>query len=256
MADLSLTLGGVTFTGFEIPEFIDVALRQSHNNHKLIGGERVVDAMGADYEPILWAGRFRGADAEARARRLEAMAAGGGEQDLAWSGYYYRVLVTGFRAKFERRYEIPYQIECTVVSAPGTGGGGGGFAQTIDAIVGPDLAALGGLALPPVVTDALGAVNASVTALAPLAARSNVGLSPVRLAMTDATAAVNAAILDGDAAIDAAQVARPDIPVGLAAIAIAQGAVTALRDQADLADAAGLVGRVASNLTIDQTARG
>lgn len=254
MADLTLTLGGVTFSGFEIPEYIDVALRQARKTHRLIGGTRVVDAMGADYEPILWSGRFRGANAEARARQLEAMAAAGGEHDLSWSGYYYRVLITGFRAKFERRYEIPYQIECEVVSAPG--GGGGGSIQSIDQVIGPDLAALAGLGTAGPLAGALADVAAVQAASGPLASLSNIGLTPMRTAVFAAADAAAYAVTAGDTGIEAAQTVPDHIPVADGAAIIALACVDAIRDQADLVDAAALIGRVSSNLVVDQATRG
>jgi hypothetical protein len=54
----TLTLGDFTFARYEIPERIPFGGDQQLNVHKLVGGVRVIDALGADPMPIEWSGFF------------------------------------------------------------------------------------------------------------------------------------------------------------------------------------------------------
>ncbi len=132
MADTKLILGSITFREFEIPEKIRFGMRHRIEVHKLVGGNRVIDAMGPDPEPVRWHGRFRGADATSRARDVEALARSGRRVSLAWGGFSYSVVVDDFSADYERFYEIPYQISCTVDT--GGNGGSSGVASLTDVI--------------------------------------------------------------------------------------------------------------------------
>jgi len=115
---VSLVLGGVTFQNFEIPEHINMGGRHHAAVHKLIGGNRVVDAMGSDPDDVSWSGRFRGPNAMDRAQAVDAMRAAGAQVTLSYMSTFLVVLITDFKAEPERFYEIPYKITCTVVSDP------------------------------------------------------------------------------------------------------------------------------------------
>ena len=115
-----LTLGGIIFQGFEIPDVIRIGGEQALVVHKLPGGARTVDAMGADDADIPWSGRFRGREAESRARLLERYRKTGQVVPLRWSTYRYRVIVQSFRADYQQPFEIPYSVNCTVVSDEST----------------------------------------------------------------------------------------------------------------------------------------
>lgn len=132
-----LTLGGVIFQGFEIPERINTGGEQALVVHKLPGGARTIDAMGADHRDIAWSGRFRSANAESRARLLDGYRIGGQPLLLQWSTYRYRVIVRSFEANYEQPFEIPYSISCLVVedqSAPVLSG-----IPLLDEVIGSDL---------------------------------------------------------------------------------------------------------------------
>ncbi len=138
-----LTLGGILFQGFEIPDVIRIGGEQALVVHKLPGGARTVDAMGADDADIPWSGRFRGREAESRARLLERYRKTGEVVTLRWSTYRYRVIVQSFRAEYQQPFEIPYSVNCTVVSdesAPILSGIPG-----IDELIGSDLGRVLGL---------------------------------------------------------------------------------------------------------------
>jgi hypothetical protein len=123
----TLTLGDVLFRGFEIPSKLTGAIggKQTLAKHKLLGGQRVTDAMGNDPDDPSWEGRFRGADALSRALALDAMKAAGQEVLLTFLSIQYTVVIEEFVADVMQAYEIPYRIKCyitqvqTAAAAPG-----------------------------------------------------------------------------------------------------------------------------------------
>lgn len=117
IAPLTLTTpsGVFEFTAAEIPEQIAFGGDQLVAVHQLIGGARIVDAMGASDAPLTWKGWFLGASAEDRARFLDSVRRAGNTCTLTWSDYSYSVVVTGFSADYQKPYRIPYTITCTVV---------------------------------------------------------------------------------------------------------------------------------------------
>ena len=134
---VTLTLGGILFDGFEVPDSIRTGGEQALVVHKLPGGTRTVDAMGADNSDIPWSGRFRGARAESRARVLEGYRKSGRVLLLRWSTYRYKVVVQSFHCDYQQPFEIPYTISCLVVadeSAPALFGVPG-----LDELIGSDL---------------------------------------------------------------------------------------------------------------------
>jgi len=112
----TLVIGGISLSDWEIPERINFGGKQRVAIHTLIGGTRVVDAMGPDPDPVTWSGRFRGPSATSRAQALDAMRAAGAEVPLFYLSTFVTVVITEFRAEPERYYEVPYTITCTVVS--------------------------------------------------------------------------------------------------------------------------------------------
>lgn len=114
--DTTVTLGSFQFSGFEIPTQLPFGGSQALSIHKLVGGDRVVDAMGRDYAPISWSGLFFGANAVARARTLDALRIAGEPQTLLWNQFNYLVLIRECTFDYRRQFEIPYRITCEVVS--------------------------------------------------------------------------------------------------------------------------------------------
>jgi hypothetical protein len=113
---VTLTLGGVVFQGFEIPETINSGGDQMLAIHKMPGGNRTIDAMGPDDSEIRWSGQFRGSSAETRALLLDLMRRQGQQQLLSYSLHRYQVVVSRFEADFQYGgLEIPYTIACAVV---------------------------------------------------------------------------------------------------------------------------------------------
>ena len=116
MADTTLTLGDFTFADFEVPESIPFGGEQMLAVKKLVGGARVIDAMGADDMALDWGGRLRGPSALNRALYLDGLRRAGKPLKLTWSALAYTVIVKRFSCTFERSYELPYTISCEVVS--------------------------------------------------------------------------------------------------------------------------------------------
>ena len=135
MADTILILGPVVFKSFEIPENINFGGRQMLTTHRLIGGERIVDAMGSDHADPRWAGLFFGPDAMARARLLDGLRQAGAQIPLAWGGLYFQVVISTFEVTYEKAYQIPYRIGCHIVSDP-TGVASIAIGASLDALVG------------------------------------------------------------------------------------------------------------------------
>lgn len=114
---VKLQLGSVKFEGLAMPQRIVIGGSQRLAVHELVGGARVVDALGRQDAALAWSGRFQGADAVDQANALDALRVAGTVVDLTWHRYKYSVIVEQFTADFEQWYEVPYRISCLVVSA-------------------------------------------------------------------------------------------------------------------------------------------
>lgn len=117
MPDLTLKLGTFGFrnASLEMPEFIAGGGEQVLITHQLVGGDRIVDAMGRSDAPLEWAGRFMGPDAAQRSFTLDAMRIAGQQLLLTWGRYRYNVVIHSFIFNTERFYNVPYRIRCLVV---------------------------------------------------------------------------------------------------------------------------------------------
>lgn len=109
------TLGDFTFFNFEVPNTLPFGGAQALSIKKMVGGERVIDAMGRDDRAITWSGRFRGSTGVFRARFLDSMRVSGKSYRLIWSQFNYLVVISEFLPNFDRPQEIPYTITCEVV---------------------------------------------------------------------------------------------------------------------------------------------
>lgn len=115
--DTTLNLGDFQFSGFEIPSQISgLGIAQSLGIHRLVGGDRIIDAMGQDFQPITWAGLLFGGSALGRMNALKALTAAGLPLTLLWHTFNYQVMIREFGADERRQFEIPYHITCEVVS--------------------------------------------------------------------------------------------------------------------------------------------
>lgn len=115
MSTVFLRLGTVTFANFEIPEKINFGGSQALSVKQLVGGKRIVDAMGRVDDDITWSGIMFESTATQRAQFLDAMRVAGAPLTLTWGQFNYLVVIKSFRASFERTYQIPYEITCVVI---------------------------------------------------------------------------------------------------------------------------------------------
>ncbi len=239
-----LILGGIAFSGFEIPDKINFGGKQQIAVHRLIGGERVLDAMGSDPEQIAWSGRFRGADAIARAQAVDEMRIAGAQVDLAWLNLFRTVVIASFHADTEKAYEVPYSISCEVVSD--VAAGLFGLFSTFDALIGGDLSSL--MALP--VSDAAGtaaqALNAALGGLGSLTAAPAATRKRASAAANTASLALNEAYSLEEGILGSAM--PGGMPEDIAAWLTMQ-AVTA-QQHASTLDAMAYVGRIGGNLAL------
>ena len=115
MSDIVLLLGPIGFKDFEIPANIGFGGEQRLAVHKLLGGARVIDALGRDDTEITFNGIFSGSDATLRARGLDVLRAQGLPLPLTWDVFFYMVVIRSFEADYRSGWWIPYRIACTVV---------------------------------------------------------------------------------------------------------------------------------------------
>jgi hypothetical protein len=112
---MALMLGGIEFQAFELPESIPQGGAQAMAIHKLIGGRRIVDAMGPDDAPIEWSGILIGETAQQRALRLDLLRRTGRRVELGFGMRMYEVVVRNFQAVLERPMLLRYTIVCEIV---------------------------------------------------------------------------------------------------------------------------------------------
>jgi hypothetical protein len=240
-------LGGFVFQDHEIPDKIAFGGQQSHKIHDTIGNGRVVDAMGPKPGDKAWSGRFRGAGAIARAQALEAMAVAGGAVSLTWFGLSFTVLIVDFQADTEKFFEVPYSIKCVTVDDPAQDGGG--FAASLDSLVGGDLSSALSIATGAAssVTGALSSLSGAIAAIPQLQGSTASVLAPALLSAQSAASTINSLIAANDPALN---VASPDGADPAALATWLAGSASSMVAQSGLADAAGFVSRIALNLTL------
>lgn len=222
--DTTLRLDSIVFKEFEIPERIVLGGSQSLVIHKLPGGDRVVQSMGRDDDPIPWSGMFLGSDALDRARALDTLRVQGQPVFLSFHGFWYNVIVQRFTFTIEAYYRVLYTIELAVVQ---------------------DLTQQNSSAQPASVTDA---INSDSTAA--VAAGAAIGDSPLSSALATMDSAIKSVS-------DFAKSAQSTINSVLAPIAAVQQRVTSLVSSASntLSNVTTLGGILPNNPIAQQAAR-
>lgn len=247
MSDGQVILGGFVFRDFEIPKSISLGGKQSVKVHEMVGGQRVVDAMGPSPSDKTWTGRFRGGDAVARAQALDAMRIAGEAIGLSWLGIYYTVIISEFKADTEKYYEVPYSITCVVVDDPSQDDEG--ITESLDSLVGVDLASATSY-LPTTistVSTALASLASVVASSPPLEGAASSVVVPVYAATSAATAAISASMTTLDGTLDA--VSPDGIDPAFMASWLSTAGANAVT-QSGLADGLGYVSRIGTNLEI------
>jgi hypothetical protein len=231
MSSVVITLGGVTFQDFEVPEKIRLGGAQRLAMHPLIGGGRVVDALGGEPGTIAFSGMFSGGDAAARAQTLDAATALGAQLPLFWDSFFYTVIIRKFQADYEKLWWIPFSISCAVVFDPAAELAS--VIGSVTSLIGDDIAAAVGLAQQSGLSLSLGAAGAA-------------GLAAAQAVIGSGLAASGAALAGGVAAFNGAI----DVPAACGALA---GVVAISGELAAISGMAGYVNRAAANFANELT---
>jgi len=157
-----IVLGGMVLTGIEVPDRLRVGGRQALLVHRVIGGGRVVDALGNDPDRLELSGRFMGPDAQARAQTIERMRGAGVPVAFSGAGLSGMVWVAQFEYAYEAKGAIcSYRLTLERAVDPPVVSGGLGALSTM---IGGDAAqAVSGL------TSAIGQISSmSFTAVGQL----------------------------------------------------------------------------------------
>jgi hypothetical protein len=222
MSNVDVILGAIAFQDFEVPEKIVFGGAQRVAVHELIGGGRVVDALGYDDAEISFAGVFSGSDAVARAQALDAMRSSGATVTLAWDRYFYTVIIAQFVADYEKPWWLPFALRCVVVADP---------AAEIESIV--------------ATTASL--ISADIAAAVLLAPQAGIGaISAAGLAATQT--AIAGGIAASGIALGASGATLAGAPDALTGIGTVGQAVETSGQLAALAGMSGYVNRAAANV--------
>jgi hypothetical protein len=203
MTDTRVILGDVTFASYEVPENIPWGGDQATICHKLLGGARVIDAMGVDDRTLAWSGRFQGPTARDRARHLDYLRRQGIALTLSWDTFIYQVVIKRFSPIYERFYQIPYAIECEVVQdltadvpvAPQPS-----FDDLIDRDTNDSVTLAAGVG-DPVVTSDVDTLQTNVDAVPSFQGATAAQLAPVNSALATAQADIAARVNTNNGAV-------------------------------------------------------
>lgn len=103
------------FLDFELPERITIPGRQKTVIHQMIGGKRLIDVLGVEYDAFTWSGIFTGNTTTARVKALEKLRDSGEPLTLTLDTYSFDVVITDFNPVFEFVYRQPYTISLAVL---------------------------------------------------------------------------------------------------------------------------------------------
>ncbi|HQT79642.1 MAG TPA: hypothetical protein PLD10_21580 [Rhodopila sp.] len=112
MQQYSIQLGWVGLRDFEVPASIRFGGNQRVAVHKLYGGSRIVECLGADVSEIRFEGIFTGFDAAARFRAVDDMRLSGQAVWLTWGAFRYIVIVQDLEADYRNPWWIQFQVTC------------------------------------------------------------------------------------------------------------------------------------------------
>lgn len=194
---LTLTLGDFTFNGiFECPQFINGGGEQALAVHKLIGGKRIVDAMGSDDDDIAWNGSFLGITYLDEAAYLDYLRTQGSDLILTYGFFKYLVKIKSFKFIVRPNFLADYSIVCTIVenqTQPVTIVVPAAFDETIlnDLIEAQQLA---NLVANPSVSSALALLDAAVNAMINIGNTNGAALAAAAAAASSTVTTVSQAL--------------------------------------------------------------
>jgi hypothetical protein len=243
-------------TALELPESMPVGGTQSLSVKDLLGGGRVVDAMGPRERDISWSGYLYEQNQTERVRLLNNLRQSGQEVTLAWGVYSYQGVVADFNCETEagpQKYRITFTVVSDNSAPQGTtlvslasqvvadvsdGNVVGALSAVSQGVVaGPLASAASAVGVPGATTvgsslysAAVGAVNTAAAAISGATSLADGVLAPLGVSIGSISAAA---------------------PAALNALGFAgdvSAAANAAGDLANLTNAAGYVGRAVKNL--------
>ncbi|MDE1907013.1 MAG: hypothetical protein KGH75_11250, partial [Rhodospirillales bacterium] len=191
MSSVVLSLGDVAFRDMEVPEKISFGGKQRLAVQNIIGGGRIVEALGIDDGEISFSGIFSGSDAASRAQLLDTARVLGAQLPLVWQGFYYLVVIAGFSAEYHKPNLIPFTITCVVVTDP-LSASANAVAPVANLISG-DLAAASALSGQAGVS-AMGLAGASLATLGVVQGEISGAMAASGSALTGAASTLNSAV--------------------------------------------------------------
>lgn len=249
MSDITVILDDFTFQDFEVPDQINFGGQQMLKVHKLLGGKRVIDAMGSDDDPLEWSGRFRGSDAVSRANTLDAKRRAGKPLNLSWGELSFTVVIAHFVAIYENPFEVPYKITVEVVEE-----------QPLQEDPGIDEMALGDQADAdaavseiddPTLTSEMGSLDTAMGGVGSFETATPSALSSVLSNVGDVQSRVTSMIEDTEANISGlAPLGVPHANIASQLAAQVMGQVSYLGQSYRLYDLANSLGRLSTNLDV------
>jgi hypothetical protein len=262
-SDTTLVLGAFQFGGLEIPEEIRIGGSQRLSVHELVGGVRIVDAMGRSDRALEWSGLLLGSGKDAkgnavassavdRARYLDTLRASGVAQSLVWSAFTYLVVVREFEANYKKAYHIPYRIVCEVIAdqtSPITASG----QPPVDQAITDDATAMTGLAASignSTLTSLMGTLSTAIAAVSSFAHAAQSTINSVLQPLAAVQAQVQTLITSTANALGNATTfggVLPGNPLSTAAAALTNQVVN-MSQLNTLYQARNVLGRMAGNL--------
>jgi hypothetical protein len=115
MSFVIVKLEDFIFDNAEVPQVVNGGGDQMLAVHQLIGGKRVVDAMGKSSDEINFRGLFQGVTSLDRVRYVDGLKNAGKPVIFSYLDYRYRVVIKHFSWAYRAVYKISYQITLTVV---------------------------------------------------------------------------------------------------------------------------------------------
>lgn len=161
-----LILGDFEFLDFEVPERIQILGKQKTVIHQMIGGKRVIDVLGTEYDPIRWSGIITGSESSSRVQALEWIRDTGNVVTLTLDDISFDVVVTEFAPAYEFKYRRPYHIEVAVLKRNDAPSAINSLLGSLDALVNSDIGESLGLANTINMADVTNAVTTVQTAVA------------------------------------------------------------------------------------------
>ena len=101
----------LTFPDLAQPNALEMANTQQLAVHDLIGGGRVIEALGRRMTPVSWEGVFLGVPmAFETGLALQALASSGGSALLTWERFRFRGLISALSLSCESTFRISYKV--------------------------------------------------------------------------------------------------------------------------------------------------